>query len=153
MDDRLTPFYVQNNDFNANIKHNPIYQFELNTIPYVGNGIFGLEIQQDAHLSIKEGRALVLPVNFHPIVSLSADNQDGGHRESTVVEYSTGLVHRFQCFENGVVASYTYYAHRRMPSVFVQEIQITNTKNQLIDVELVTPRLSDWPTAVMQNLK
>jgi hypothetical protein len=95
---------------------------------------------------------LVLPVNFHPIVSLSTENSVG-HRESTVVEYFSGLVHRFQCFENGVVVSYTYYAHRKMPSVFVQEIQITNTKNQLIDVDLVLPRISDWPTAVTQNLK
>jgi hypothetical protein len=46
MDDRLTPFYVQNNDYNANIKHIPIYPFELNTIPYIGNGIFGLQIEQ-----------------------------------------------------------------------------------------------------------
>ena len=151
MDDRLTPFYHQNMQFDVNIRHSPPYEHEHNAIPYVGNGIFGLEVQENAHVNIKNGRALVLPVNFHPIVSLSARN--GESRESTVVEYQSGIVHRFQCFDNGYYASYQYYAHRNNPSVFVQELQVTNTKNILMDVELILARISDWPTAVTQNIK
>lgn len=89
-------------------------------------------------------------MNFHPIVSIASKN--GENRESTVVEYLSGIVNRFQCF-NGFFVSSLYYAHRNNPSVFVQEIQITNTKNQLLDVELTLPRISDWPTAVTQTLK
>lgn len=84
---------------------------------------------------------MLLPVYFHPIVSVSSKN--GDFREATVTEYQTGIVHRFQCFD-GFDAMYLYYAHRNNPSVFVQEIQITNTKNQLMDVELTIPRISDW---------
>ncbi|XP_055685349.1 uncharacterized protein KIAA2013 homolog [Lutzomyia longipalpis] len=148
MDDRLTPFYVPSMEFNANIRHSPPFPHERNIIPYVGNGYFGLEIQEDAHLNIKTGRSLSLPVYFHPIVSLSSKN--GINQEATAVDYLSGTVHRFQCFEDGYFVTYKYYAHRTMPHVFVQEIQVTNTKNQLIDVELVLPRISDWPTAVSQ---
>lgn len=59
---------------------------------------------------------------------------------------------RFQCFEDYFV-SYEYYAHRNIPMVFVQELKITNTKNQLIDIDLTLPRISDWPTAVTQTIK
>ncbi len=96
------------------------------------------------------GRGLLLPVYFHPIVSLSSKN--GDHREATVTEYQTGIVHRFQCFE-GFDAMYLYYAHRNNPSVFVQEIQITNTRNQLMDVELTIPRISDWPKSASRTEK
>lgn len=85
---------------------------------------------------------MLLPVYFHPIVSLSSKN--GEFKEATVTEFQTGIVHRFQCFDSGIFASYIYYAHRNNPSVFVQEIQITNTNNQLLDVDLTLPRISDW---------
>nr|XP_029715209.1 uncharacterized protein KIAA2013 homolog [Aedes albopictus] len=152
MDDRLTPFYLHQLEYNVNIRHQPMFAHEYDAIAYVGNGMFGLEIQADAHLNIFRGRALLQPVNYHPIVSVAAGGL-GTHREATVVEYLSGVVHRFQCFSEGYFVSYQYYAHRTMPSVLVQEIQITNTKNQLVDVELVVPRISDWPTAVTRSVK
>ena len=57
IDDRLTPFYLDNFEFNAHIRSNPSYLPEdLSMLPYVGNGIFSLEISDDAHLNIREGR-------------------------------------------------------------------------------------------------
>ncbi|XP_055637924.1 uncharacterized protein KIAA2013 homolog [Toxorhynchites rutilus septentrionalis] len=153
MDDRLTPFYLQNLEYGVNIRHQPVFPHEHDAIPYVGNGYFGLEIQEDAHLNIFRGRALQQPVNFHPVVSVATGGGLETHRQATVVEYLSGIVHRFQCFSEGYYASYQYYAHRTIPSVLVQEIQITNTKNQLVDVELVAPRISDWPTAVTKSVK
>lgn len=155
MDDRLTPFYLQNLEYNVNIRHQPSYEHEHDAIPYVGNGLFGVEIQADAHLNIFRGRALLQPVNFHPIVSVTGGGTGTGTsaREATVVEYLSGIVHRFQCFPEGYFVAYQYYAHRTMPSVLVQELQITNTRNQLTDVELVLPRITDWPTAVTKSVK
>lgn len=150
MDDRLTPFYLQNSEFNANIRHNPSLPEENSFIPYVGNGYFGIEIQSDAYINIKKGRALGVPIYFHPFVSLSSSN--GGFMESTVVEYNNAIVHRFQCFQEYYV-SYQYFAHRNMPSLFIQELEITNTKNQIVDVDLTLPRISDWPSAVTQDIK
>jgi len=123
----------------------------LNDIPYVGNGIFGLEVAQDAHLNIKEGRALLLNLPFAPVVSI-AKNQEAV-KEAQVVEYLNGLVYRFQCFED-YQARYLYYAHRNYPSVFVQEIQIRNYRNQLVDLNLILPRIiGDWPTATSHTMK
>ncbi|KFB40985.1 AGAP010005-PA-like protein [Anopheles sinensis] len=152
MDDRLTPFYLQNFEYNVNIRHQPAFPHEHDAIPYVGNGWFGLEVHTDAHLNIFRGRALQQPVNFHPIVSVASGGQSPS-REATVVEYLSGIVHRFQCFPDGYHVSYQYYAHRTMPSVLVQEIQLTNTKNQLTDIELIVPRISDWPSAIVKSIK
>lgn len=93
MDDRLTPFYAKNREFNANIKHNPIMPFENGFIPYVGNGVFGIEIQESANLYIKYGRYLSLPVFFHPIVSVAQKNTFS--KEATVSDYLNGIVYRF----------------------------------------------------------
>jgi hypothetical protein len=60
LDDRLTPFYLANYEFDANIRNRPLRDEEKDIlVPYVGNGIFGLEIQGDSNLNIK-GEWLVL---------------------------------------------------------------------------------------------
>lgn len=114
---------------------------ERDFTPYVGNGYLGLEIAHDAFLNIKNGRAMQLPIPFQPVVSVSGGSASGGEKEATVVEYLTGMVHRFQCFA-GYFVSYTYYAHRTQPNIFMQELQITNTRNLLEDIELIMPRVN-----------
>ncbi|EDV57397.1 uncharacterized protein KIAA2013 homolog [Drosophila erecta] len=143
MDDRLTPFILQNFEFDANIRHvSPAKMAdERDFTPYVGNGYLGLEIAHDAFLNIKNGRAMQLPIPFQPLVSVSGGSVSGGEKEATVVEYLTGMVHRFQCFA-GYFVSYTYYAHRTQPNIFMQELQITNTRNLLEDIELIMPRVN-----------
>lgn len=147
LDDRLTQFISSYHSFDSVI-HLPSDPVEF--IPYVGNGYFGLTIEEDSHVNVRYGRGLGIGVNFHPIVSLSEKN--GERQEATVTNYLGGLVHRYQCFD-GYQASYVYYAHRSMPSIFVQEIEIVNTKNQLIDAELVVPRISDWPSSSSKVIK
>ncbi|XP_013102948.1 uncharacterized protein KIAA2013 homolog [Stomoxys calcitrans] len=137
MDDRLTPFFLQNFEFDANIRHVPPFIEERNIIPYVGNGYIGLEVAHDAPMNIKYGRAMQLPTQFHPIVSVF---QTEAGREATAVEYLSGISWRFQCFSNMFV-SYSYYAHRSHPSILMQEIKITNTRNTMEEVELILPRV------------
>lgn len=36
LDDRLTPFYLENREFNANIRSKPILPHEIDIIPYIG---------------------------------------------------------------------------------------------------------------------
>lgn len=93
MDDRLTPYYSQNAEFDANIRHNPSLETERDFIPYVGNGLFGLEIKDDTHFNIKFGRSLKLPVSFNPIVSV-VDLTPTERRDATVVNYFNGIVNR-----------------------------------------------------------
>lgn len=96
IDDRLTPFYHLFAEYDAHIQHksplSPPFINEKDYIPYVGNGIFALEIHEKSHLNIKSGRALTQPLYFHPIVSISTDKKS--YKESSVVEYSTGIVYR-----------------------------------------------------------
>lgn len=110
-----------------------------------------MEISQDAYLNIKEARSLALGIPFAPIVSIAKNKEK--IEEVKVVDYINGLVRRFQCFEDYHV-KYLYYAHRNYPSVFVQEIQIKNLRNQLVDVNLVLPRIiGDWSMSSTQIVK
>jgi hypothetical protein len=70
-----------------------------------------------------------------------------------VVEYINGLVYRYQCFDDFQV-KYLYYAHRNYPSIFVQEIEFKNHRNQIIDLNLVLPRIiGEWAGAEQQIVK
>lgn len=150
MYDRLTPFHKAHSEQNVYIKNDEQPVSEDNTyVPYVGNGVFGLTTESDAFINIKNGRTLSLDVNFHPIVSVD----DGQLKETMVVDYLYGLVHRFQCSARGYNVVYRYYAHRTIPSLFVQEIRISNPTNSQIDLKLTPTRISDWPTVVKQNIK
>ncbi|KAG5683493.1 hypothetical protein PVAND_012770 [Polypedilum vanderplanki] len=154
IDENLTPrIYSELDKGNLNIyglEHDKGRR-KINDIPYVGNGIFGVEISQDAHFNIKEGRALLLNLPFAPIVSV-AKNQEN-MKEVHVVDYVNGLVTRYQCFDDYKV-KYQYYAHRNYPSVFVQEIQIKNNRNQIIDLNLKLPRIiGEFSSATSQIQK
>lgn len=159
LDERLAPFLLAESQFNAHIRRynsagklTPVSdKHQSRFVPYVGNGQFGLEVEADAHLWLRNGRHLSLPVNFHPIVTVSPS--EVVQQSATVTDYVNGLVHRFQCFADNYDVSYTYYAHRRMPQVFVQELRINNARNQLVDVELRSARMSDWPFASSQIVK
>lgn len=150
IDDSLTPrIFAELDNGNLNIFNHE--RVGLQDIPYVGNGIFGLEVSQDAHLNIKEGRAMLLNLPFAPIVSIAKNLE--AVKEVAVVEYLNGIVTRHQCFDDYQIKS-LYYAHRNYPSVFVQEIQIKNYRNQLVDLNLVLPRIiGDWSVATSQVIK
>lgn len=151
MDDCLTPYFHQNDDYDASIRHIPqMLEGERNIVPYMGNGYFSMEVSNDAYLNIKDGRSVNLPVFIHPLVSVSYGNRQ--YKESTVVEYRNGIVHRFQCFQDFYVA-YEYYAHRTIPYILVQEIKITNIRNQLAEVDLILPKVTNLPSAQTRDTR
>ncbi|XP_038214080.1 uncharacterized protein KIAA2013 homolog [Zerene cesonia] len=120
-----------------------------NYVPYVGNGLIGMALEHDSYLNIKHGRTLSLPVYYHPLYIID----DYDMKESTLVDYKKGIVHRFQCSNSGIKVSYQYYAHRTIPSLFVQEILVSNPLNVAKTLHMTVPRLSDWPTSVKQTIK
>lgn len=120
-----------------------------NYVPYVGNGLVGLALEHDSHLNIKFGRTLSLPVYYHPLYIID----DYEMKEFTISEYKKGIVHRYQCSNSGLHISYDYYAHRTIPSLFVQEIWINNPTSSSKTLKITTPRVSDWPTSVKQTIK
>ncbi|CAG9791233.1 unnamed protein product [Diatraea saccharalis] len=148
----LMPFVNALNDYDAHLRQETsatISSLGHNFMPYVGNGFLGLALEHDSHLNIKYGRALALPIYYHPLYVIN----DYEMKEFTVADYKKGIVHRFQCSNTGLHISYQYYAHRTIPSLFVQEILISNPTNTDKVLRLSVPRVSDWPTSVKQTIK
>lgn len=148
----LNPFQDALNEYDAYLRLESsatLLSLSHNYVPYVGNGLIGLALEHDSHLNIKFGRTLSLPVYYHPLYIID----DLDIKESTLVDYKKGIVHRFQCSNTGLHVSYQYYAHRTIPSLFVQEILINNPLNAPKSLHISVPRLSDWPTSVKQTIK
>lgn len=148
----LQPFERALSEYDAYLRHETSAtssSLSHNYVPYVGNGLFGLALEHDSHLNIKYRRTLSLPVYYHPLYIVD----DYEIKEFTVADYKNGIVNRFQCSNTGIHISYQYYAHRTIPSLFVQEILINNPSNKPRALKISTPRVSDWPTAVKQTIK
>lgn len=123
MDDRLTPFYSKALEFNAHIRHitDPSEDFpsplsHQRYIPYAGNGYFGIEIGKDAPFFIKYGRHLSQPIDYQPIVDFRFSDFVGEDsieepygKQSVVVDYVNGVVHKFQCFGSDFFISHDFY--------------------------------------------
>lgn len=126
MDDRLTPFYSRAFEFNAQITQPnspsvPRRYFESihQLVPYVGNGYFGIGAVRSTPFHVKYGRHLSQPVNFHPVVEFeSADGYSSGSEaaqgnQAFVIDYLSGVVHKFQCFENEYTISSDFYGNNQ----------------------------------------
>ncbi|XP_049879435.1 uncharacterized protein KIAA2013 homolog [Pectinophora gossypiella] len=148
----LSPFDDAFQEYDAYLRHETTATLSTrshNYVPYVGNGLLGLALEHDSHLNIKYGRTLSLPVYYHPLYIVD----DYEMKEFTVAEYKKGIIHRFQCSNTGIHVAYHYYAHRTIPSLFVQEIWVNNPTNKGRTLKLSTPRVSDWSTSVKQTIK
>lgn len=148
----LSPFEDALSEYDAYLRHETsatLSSLSHNYVPYVGNGLLGLALEHDSYLNIKYGRTLSLPVHYHPLYIVD----DYDMKEFTVADYKKGIINRFQCSNTGLHVSYQYYAHRTIPSLFVQEILINNPTSTSKSIHLSTPRVSEWPTAVKQTIK
>lgn len=148
----LSPYKEALGDYDAYLRQETaatLTSSRHNYVPYVGNGYLGIALEHDSHLNIKHGRTLSLPVYYHPLYIVD----DYDMKEATLVDYKKGIVHRYQCSNSGLQISYQYYAHRTIPSLFVQEILVNNPTNAGKTLHLSSPRISDWPTSVKQTIK
>lgn len=148
----LNPFQDAISDYDAYMRPESeatLSSVRHNYVPYVGNGLLGLALDHDSYINIKHGRTLSLSVKYHPLYII----EDPDMKEFTVAEYKKGIINRFQCSNSGLQITYQYYAHRTIPSLFVQEIWVNNPSNKPRNVKISTPRVSDWPTAVKQTVK
>ncbi|KAK6643145.1 hypothetical protein RUM43_004648 [Polyplax serrata] len=145
--DRLTSFYSESFEYNVNIRHVPPEMNEKPYVAYVGNGVFGIEINKHSQMYIRHGRTLSLHSLVHPIVYLQ-NYYMSSFKEAIVTNYLTGIVHVFQCYKGGVYASYQYYAHRTYQTVFVQDIKVSNPTDVNLDIVVNTNKVVTWPNAV-----
>jgi len=150
--DRLDTFLLEAEHFDANIRHEPLYSNEQDFLEFVGNGKVGVVLNPESALYIKSKRTLSVPVPFYPIVSASFEGIEP--KEATVVHYTSGLAHRFQCYgksQTSVDIHYMYYAHRTVPSLFVQDIKITNPTDEHIVVKLQQSGAFHWSGSIQTD--
>lgn len=119
--------------FDANIKHEPLQIDERPYKEFIGNGYFGTTLDHDSPIYIKGNRALSIPVYWHPIIKLNIEAQS---QMASVVDYKAGIAYKYECFANRLQSSIKYYAFRALPSILVQDIELTNPTDYILFVKL-----------------
>lgn len=149
--DRLTSFYSESFEYNVNIRHVPEREDEKPYVAYVGNGVFGVEINKNSQVYFRQGRSLSLPTYIFPIVYLQ-NYYMTTYKEAYVTNYLTGIVHVFQCYRGGVYASFQYYAHRTLQSILVQDIKVSNPTDRNFEVTIQSNKLVQWGNSVPYSI-
>ncbi|KAF4530478.1 hypothetical protein B566_EDAN014680 [Ephemera danica] len=148
---RLSVFHQDIEEFNANLQHIPVRDREKAYIPWVGNGVLGVELVSAKRVvHIRHGRTLSLPVMFEPLVEVA--EEEYGRQEAIVAHYLTGIVHRIQCFNSGLMVAQQYYAHRSIPAVLVQDIKVTNPNDEPVQISTRQTGILNWPSANSHKL-
>lgn len=152
MNEKLAAFYLDTTEYNANILFDPPKEEQHHYLPYVGNGIFGIPIQRESWLYIKNGRTLSLPVKWQPLFAYEIP-ETTTYKEATVTHYTKGVVYKYQCFRNGYNIGYQYYAHRDLEGIFIQEIKISNPTSIAQDFSFSPPATVHWSDSLSETMK
>ena len=116
---------------------------------FIGNGYFGMPLNGDFSLYVKSGRTLSLHIPYYPDVKVQIPVQ---YVEETGVHYTNGIAYIDKCYDNKIRATYTYYAHRTIPSIFVQEISVKNSYRDKFVFDLVRKGHSAWSGSVSKEI-
>ena len=128
---------------NAIINHEPLQYGDIVSLPFAGNGHLGVS------LSIRSAIQLMpdidtpfISTGYAPVVQIFSSVW--AESSATMVHMNQGLVRRIQCFKNSDIHSasvtHTLYAHRRRPSLIIQEINILNPSEQTLDLKYETKK-------------
>lgn len=134
---------------NARVDHYPETN-ERNYALFIGNGHFGVPLNGDFSLYVKSGRTLSLYVPYYPDVKVDIPVQ---YTEETGLHYTNGIAYIDKCYDNQIRATYTYYAHRTIPSILMQEISIKNSYKDKFVFSLLRKGHSLWDTTVTRVIK
>lgn len=123
----IDPFLRDVGDFDASLYRSYESGTDKQLLAFVGNGKVGFSVDDDNTLFAFHNRTLSLALPFHPGVEITYPG--ASHQEASVVHFVKGTVFRYQCFNKRrktISVGHTYYAHRTIPSLFVQNIKIVN---------------------------
>ncbi|XP_011497817.1 PREDICTED: uncharacterized protein KIAA2013 homolog [Ceratosolen solmsi marchali] len=151
INEKLAGFYFDSVEYNANILFHPAKEDQRLYLPYVGNGIFGIPIQSQSWLYIKNGRSLSLPVKWQPLIIYQV-SEDTLYREATITHYTKGIVYKYQCFRDGYHTSYQYYAHRDLEGIFVQAIKISNPLSISLELPFKSQASLHWSESLVEPI-
>lgn len=155
INERLASFYFDSAEYNVNILHNPPKENEHPYLPYIGNGVFGVPIFPEGWLYIKYGRALLLPVQWQPLIThpISKDRDMSLYREATVVHFTNGIVYKYQCLREGYHIDSQYYAHRGLEGILVQNIKLANPYLLSQEIMLKPQESTHWSNSHVEPIK
>ncbi|CAF2531404.1 unnamed protein product [Rotaria sp. Silwood2] len=114
----------------------------MNTTKYyvfiVGNGYVGLSLSTQSHIQlISDPGTPFISSGYSPIIKISSKAWEDS--SSTIIQMNQGLVKRLQCFkiseERSAYVTHMLYAHRRRPSLIIQDIDIINPSDQTLDLD------------------
>ncbi|KAJ8887840.1 hypothetical protein PR048_014058 [Dryococelus australis] len=151
LQDNLARFKVDAEEFNVNIQHVPLQEKEKAYVPYIGNGMFGLTLDANSPVYIRNGRCLSQPVYWQP--NIDASFRASESQEAVLLHYVDGVAYKYQCFSNGLSVISEYYAHRRLPMLLVQNVRLTNPTDAVLLVELQRLETNNWATSSSQVIK
>lgn len=134
----VDPFLRDAANHDANVYRSYEGPSDRHLLSFVGNGKVGFSVVQDNTLFVLSNRTLSLPLPFHPGVEVIFP-EGVSHQEGEVVHFVKGTYFRFQCFNRKrktVSVSHTYYAHRTIPSLLVQNVRIVNPLSEPITLKV-----------------
>uniref|UniRef100_V5HZ53 Uncharacterized protein n=1 Tax=Ixodes ricinus TaxID=34613 RepID=V5HZ53_IXORI len=124
----VDPFLSDVGNFDANLYRSYESSTDKRLLSFVGNGKVGFSVDNDNTLYVHNNRTSSLALPFHPG---RGNYLSGMHRIKRALWFTLckGTVFRYQCFNKRrktISVSHTYYAHRTIPSLLVQNIKIVN---------------------------
>ena len=133
------------------MQHVPLREGEKPYVPWIGNGVFGIETSHGSAIQIRNGRTLSLPLLCEPLVSVTYDGE--AWQEAHLVHYFNGIAHTLQCLSSGLHVAHQYYAHRTFPAILVQDIKVTNPDDSPTQVTLEQKGVVNWPNSNSSIIK
>ena len=117
-----------------------------NSIQFVlGNGYVGVSLTSQSQIQlISDIRVPFLSSGYSSIVRISSDTWEDSR--ATILNMKQGVARRIQCFkfsqERSAYVTHLLYAHRRRPSLIIQEIDIINPSEHNLDLNVHQTKLS-----------
>jgi hypothetical protein len=105
----------------------------------IGNGYIGVSLSPQSQIQLlTDIRSPFISSGYSPIVQISSDTWEGS--SATIVQIKQGLVRRIQCYkfskERSAFVTHLLYAHRKRPSLIIQEIEIMNPSEHTLDLDI-----------------
>lgn len=152
LENRLMMVRKRVDDLSANIQHEPLAQDENTYLSLVGNGLFGVIITQQSPVYLQKDRVLTFPLQYHPIVSVEFELMS---KSAKALDYMDGIAYTVSCYMNEICITSQYYAHRTLPNIFVQDIEVVNPASYSAKVYLSRKAYDEnlWPQLDVGSLK
>ncbi|CAF3353530.1 unnamed protein product [Rotaria socialis] len=136
---RLEQFARDQVEMNTIFNHEPIQYGEIVSLPFTGNGYLGLSLSSQSQIQLlTDIRSPFTSSGYSPVVRISSDTWEDS--SATIVQMKEGVVRRIQCFkfskERSAHVTHVLYAHRKRPSLIVQDIDIINPSEHTLDLAL-----------------